>query len=222
MRLLLPAPGFPPSSTRSTSRRSLHHSPSRALTIATASSQKPCAPGRRVRPDLHADPRRERGHRPCRHVPNGGRAGRHQRHNQRTALQVRQHALPQAPGLPGSHPQRAGHRDTGAVAARCQRAEDSGFAPRSYESIDDPWATSPCQLVLGAIAVGASSFLTAVTDAEALDAYQNAIRAADAWLGQGNCVPERSSPVRRRTKLTSPVSGGSTGPLAGKMESVYC
>jgi hypothetical protein len=53
---------------------------------------------------------------------------------------------------------------------------------------DDPWSTSPCQLVLGAIAVGASSFLTAITDAAALDAYQNAIRAADAWLVQGNCI----------------------------------
>jgi hypothetical protein len=62
------------------------------------------------------------------------------------------------------------------------------FALRSYESIDDPWSTAPCQLVLGAIAVGASSFLTAISDAAALDAYQNAIRAADAWLVQGNCV----------------------------------
>jgi hypothetical protein len=62
------------------------------------------------------------------------------------------------------------------------------FALRSYESIDDPWSSSPCQLVLGAIAVGASSFLTAITDAAALDAYQNAIRAADAWLVQGNCI----------------------------------
>ncbi len=62
------------------------------------------------------------------------------------------------------------------------------FALRSYESIDDPWGASPCQLVLGAIAVGASSFLTAITDAGALDAYQNAIRAANAWLVQGNCV----------------------------------
>jgi hypothetical protein len=42
--------------------------------------------------------------------------------------------------------------------------------------------------VLSAIAVGASSFLTAITDDGALDAYQNAIRAADAWLVQGNCV----------------------------------
>jgi hypothetical protein len=42
--------------------------------------------------------------------------------------------------------------------------------------------------VLGAIAVGASSFLTAITDAGALDAYHNAIRAADTWLVQGNCV----------------------------------
>jgi hypothetical protein len=49
-------------------------------------------------------------------------------------------------------------------------------------------ACPPCQLVLGAIAVGASSFLTAITDAGALDAYQNAIRGADAWLVQGNCV----------------------------------
>jgi hypothetical protein len=62
------------------------------------------------------------------------------------------------------------------------------FALRSYESIDDPWSSSPCQLVLGAIAVGASSFLTAITDAATLDAYQNAIRAADAWLVQGNCI----------------------------------
>ena len=62
------------------------------------------------------------------------------------------------------------------------------FALRSYESIDDPWSTAPCQLVLGAIAVGASSFLTAVTDPAALDAYHNAIRAADAWLVQGNCI----------------------------------
>ena len=62
------------------------------------------------------------------------------------------------------------------------------FALRSYESIDDPWGTSPCQLALGAIAVGASSFLTAITDAGVLDAYHNAIRAADAWLIQGNCV----------------------------------
>jgi hypothetical protein len=62
------------------------------------------------------------------------------------------------------------------------------FALRSYESIDDPWSSSPCQLVLGAIAVGASSFLTAITDPAALDAYQNAIRAADAWLVQGNCI----------------------------------
>jgi hypothetical protein len=42
--------------------------------------------------------------------------------------------------------------------------------------------------VFGAIAVGASSFLTAISDAAALDAYQNAIQAADAWLVQGNCV----------------------------------
>jgi hypothetical protein len=42
--------------------------------------------------------------------------------------------------------------------------------------------------VLGAIAVGVPSFLTAITDAVALDGYQNAIRAADAWLVQGNCV----------------------------------
>lgn len=62
------------------------------------------------------------------------------------------------------------------------------FALRSNESIDDPWSTSPCQLVLGAIAVGASSFLTASTDAGALDAYHNAIQAANAWLVQGNCV----------------------------------
>jgi hypothetical protein len=62
------------------------------------------------------------------------------------------------------------------------------FALRSYESIDNPWTASPCQLVLGAIAVGASSFLTADTDPGALDAYQNAIRAADAWLVQGNCI----------------------------------
>ncbi len=41
---------------------------------------------------------------------------------------------------------------------------------------------------LGAIAVGASSFLTANTDAAALDAYHNAIQAANAWLVQGNCV----------------------------------
>jgi hypothetical protein len=62
------------------------------------------------------------------------------------------------------------------------------FALRSYESIDDSWSTSPCQLVLGAIAVGASSFLTASTDAAALDAYHDAIQAANAWLVQGNCV----------------------------------
>ena len=62
------------------------------------------------------------------------------------------------------------------------------FALRSYESVDDPWSASPCQLVLGAIAVGTSSFLTATTDAGALDAYENATRAADAWLVQGNCV----------------------------------
>jgi hypothetical protein len=62
------------------------------------------------------------------------------------------------------------------------------FALRSSESIDDPWSTSPCQLVLGAIAVGASSFLTANTDAGALDRYHEAIQAANAWLVQGNCV----------------------------------
>ena len=62
------------------------------------------------------------------------------------------------------------------------------FALRSYESIDDSWSTSPCQLVLGAIAVGASSFLTANTDAAALEAYHDAIQAANAWLVQGNCV----------------------------------
>ena len=43
-------------------------------------------------------------------------------------------------------------------------------------------------MTLGAIAVGASSFLTAATDPAALAAYQEAIRAADAWLVQGNCV----------------------------------
>jgi hypothetical protein len=62
------------------------------------------------------------------------------------------------------------------------------FALRSSESIDEPWSASPCQLVLGAIAVGASAFLTAATDPAALDAYQEAIRAADAWLVAGNCV----------------------------------
>jgi hypothetical protein len=62
------------------------------------------------------------------------------------------------------------------------------FALRSNESIDDPWSISPCQLVLGAIAVGASSFLTANADTGALDAYHNAIQAANAWLVQGNCV----------------------------------
>jgi hypothetical protein len=79
-------------------------------------------------------------------------------------------------------------------------------------------ATSPCQLVLGAIAVGASSFLTAITDAGALDAYQNAIRAADVARPR-QLRPERCSPVRRRTKLTSPISwrqyGASPYGLAG-------
>ena len=62
------------------------------------------------------------------------------------------------------------------------------FALRSSESVDDPWSTAPCQLVLAAIGVGASSFLTASTDAHALDAYRNTIQAANAWLVQGNCV----------------------------------
>jgi hypothetical protein len=68
------------------------------------------------------------------------------------------------------------------------------FALRSYESIDNPWSASPCQLVLGAIAVGASSFLTAATEPAALDAYHEAIRAADAWLVAGNCV-QRAAPL---------------------------
>jgi hypothetical protein len=59
----------------------------------------------------------------------GGRAGSHRRHDQRAALQVRQHALSKAAGLPGSRSQRAGCGDIGALAARGQRAEDSRFRP---------------------------------------------------------------------------------------------
>jgi hypothetical protein len=62
------------------------------------------------------------------------------------------------------------------------------FALRSYESIDDPWGTSPCQAGAWRSLSSASSFLTAITDAGAIDAYHHAIRAADAWLVQGNCV----------------------------------
>ncbi len=62
------------------------------------------------------------------------------------------------------------------------------FALRSYESVDDSWSAAPCRLILGAMAVGVSSFLTATTDPAALDAYENAINAANAWLVQGNCV----------------------------------
>jgi hypothetical protein len=61
-------------------------------------------------------------------------------------------------------------------------------ALRSYEPLDDPWGVSPCQLVLGAIAVGASSCLTADTDAGALDAYHAVVSAGHIWLTQGNCV----------------------------------
>ncbi|GAA4408710.1 hypothetical protein GCM10023168_26480 [Fodinibacter luteus] len=68
------------------------------------------------------------------------------------------------------------------------------FALRSYESIDEGWSASPCRLVLGAIAVGASAFRTADTDPQALDDYREAIRAADAWLVQGNCV-DRVAPL---------------------------
>jgi len=63
-----------------------------------------------------------------------------------------------------------------------------GLALRQYESIDDAWGVSPCQLVLGTIAVGASSCLTASTDARALDVCAYAIVAADVWLTQGDCV----------------------------------
>ena len=45
MRLLLPAPGFPPLFYEINLSEGLHRSPSRALTTATASLQKPmCAP----------------------------------------------------------------------------------------------------------------------------------------------------------------------------------
>ena len=124
-----PPPGSPRSSMRSTSRRSLRRSPSRASTTPRRRRPSRYAPRRRVRPDVHPDPGRERGHRPCRPVADRGRAGRHRRHDQRPALQVRQHALPQAAGLPGSHPQRGGHGDTGALAARGQRAADSRLRP---------------------------------------------------------------------------------------------
>jgi hypothetical protein len=63
-----------------------------------------------------------------------------------------------------------------------------GLALRQYESTDDPWGVSPCQLVLGTIAVGASSCLTASTDTAALDVCAYAILAADVWLTQGFCV----------------------------------
>ena len=63
-----------------------------------------------------------------------------------------------------------------------------GLALRQYESTDDPWGTAPCQLVLGTIAVGASSCLTAGTDAGAVGVCAHTILAANVWLTQGLCV----------------------------------
>jgi hypothetical protein len=62
------------------------------------------------------------------------------------------------------------------------------LALRQYESIDDPWGIAPCQLVLGTIAIGAWSCLTAGADEAALAACAHTILAADVWLSQGDCV----------------------------------
>jgi hypothetical protein len=62
------------------------------------------------------------------------------------------------------------------------------LALRQYESTGDPWGPPPCQLVLGTIAVGVWSCLTAGTDADALRVCAHTIMAADVWLTQGFCV----------------------------------